>query len=329
MKKYVILVMVALIITVLIPLKHLPHGGVREPQPFPQNEQTDAFDGETFLVLDTDSGEVSEWTERDFLIGTVACEMSPSYHKEALKAQAVAAYTYYSVKRAAARSADKPNKDLGGADFSDVPTRFPEGYTKEGMKERWGDKSDEYYNKIANAVDEVLGQKLYHDGKPICALYHAISFGVTETAKNVWGGEDYPYLCSVPSPGDETAPKFATTVTVTEKEFEEAVTALDKTVSLASKASKWIGKITPSKAGTVLTAKIGDKEFAGVDLREAFGLRSACFAVAYQDGSFTFTVKGYGHGVGMSQYGANYLAGQGAAYKEILQFYYTDVEIRI
>ena len=329
MKKYGILLLIALLISVLIPLPHLSLDREKPNYPTPQNEQADAFDGETFLVMDTDSGKVSEWSERDFIIGTVACEMSPSYHQEALKAQAVAAYTYYSVKRAAERSADEPDKNLNGADFSDVPNRFPEGYTKEGMKERWGSKSGEYYDKIAAAVDEVLGQKLCYHGTPICALYHAISFGTTETADNVWGGDNYPYLCSVPSPGDRTAPKFETTVTVTEKAFRKAIQSLDKTVSLSGKASKWIGKSQLSKAGMVLELKIGDKTFRGTDLRTAFDLRSACFAVEYKDGQFTFTVKGYGHGVGMSQYGANYLAEQGADYREILSFYYTDVEIRI
>lgn len=329
MKKYGILLLVTALLMVLIPLPNLAWDRLSIRTPIPENEQADEFDGETFLVLDTDSGEVSEWSERDFIIGTVACEMSPSYHEEALKAQAVAAYTYYSVKRAATRSASQPNQSLNGADFADVPTRFPEGYTKDGMKERWGSKSDAYYDKIAAAVDEVLGQKLYYHNDPICALYHAISFGTTETAKNVWGGDDYPYLCSVPSPGDTTAPKFETTVTVTEKEWKKAVQSLDKDVLLDGKAAKWIGKTTRSKAGTVLQMVIGDKMFSGTDLRTAFGLRSACFTVEYHDGEFTFTVKGYGHGVGMSQYGANYLAEQGADYQEILSFYYTDVEIRI
>ncbi len=326
MKKYGILLLVTVILMILIPLPNLTRGSRHRNEP--ENEAADAFDGETFLVLDKDSGEVIELSERDFVIGTVSCEMPPSYHEEALKAQAVATYTYYSVKRAETRSATEPDKTLKGADFSDVPSLFPDGYTKEGMVERWGDHAQAYYDKIAQAVDEVLGQKICYDGMPIRALYHAISFGTTETAVNVWGG-DYPYLQSVPSPGDLTAPQYETTVTVTEDDFKTTMLSLDDGLSFDGAADSWIGERTCSDTGMVRTVTVAGKPFKGTDMRTAFSLRSACFTVAYAEGAFTFTVHGYGHGVGMSQYGANYLAGQGADYREILSFYYTDVEIRI
>lgn len=136
--------------------------------------------------------------EREFVIGTVASEMPASYHTEALKAQAVASYTYYSAKRARAR--EEPEEALKGADFADVPATFPETYTEEGLRERWGDNFDTYYNKICDAVDEVMGKTLTYDGELIYAAYHAISSGTTETGVPVWSDGLFP-TCSRSSPG--------------------------------------------------------------------------------------------------------------------------------
>ena len=329
MKKYGILLLIVTLLLMAIPLPNYPFGeGKSSPNDLPENETADAFDGMNFLVLDTDSGKVIEMSERDFIIGTVSCEMSPTYEPEALKAQAVAAYTYYSVKRARTRAADQADKSLKGADFSDVPTRFPEAYSREGMTERFGKNGADYYDKIAAAVDAVLGQKICYQNEPIVALYHAISSGTTEIPANVWGG-DYPYLHSVPSPGDLLAPQYETTVSVWADEFAAGMKTLDDKLAFGDDAAKWVGeKPNCSQAGTVLSINVMGKAFTGSELRTAFDLRSACFTLAYQKGVFTFTVKGYGHGVGMSQYGANYLAEQGANYREILNFYYTDVEIR-
>lgn len=325
MKKYVALLLIATLFMILIPLANYPFD---RPKKSPENEWADSFDGMNFLVLDTDSGQVIEMSERDFVIGTVSCEMSPTYEVEAIKAQAVATYTYYTVKRADTRRAAMPDKSLDGADFADVPADFPEGYGKEGIIKRFGKNGEDYYEKIAAAVDEVLGQKICYQNEPIVALYHAISSGTTETPANIWGG-DYPYLRSVPSPGDLLAPQYETTVRVSADEFADKIKTLDNTLKPAQDAAKWVGeKVTRSDAGTVLAITVMGKTFTGSELRTAFGLRSACFTLAYQDDAFTFTVTGYGHGVGMSQYGANYLAEQGANYREILAFYYTDVTIR-
>ena len=149
MKRYCALVLVVFVMLLLLPLPAL---GVLEgdksplpPRPAqsaPSPDTSSPSASDTFRVLDTDSGKVVELSERDFLIGTVANELYPTYHIEAMKAQAVAAYTYYSRKRTAQRA--NPSADLKGADFSDVPSRFPEGYTTEGLKERWGKNYDTY-----------------------------------------------------------------------------------------------------------------------------------------------------------------------------------------
>ncbi len=276
---------------------------------------------DTFRVMDTASGEVITMSERDFLIGTLAAEMYPTYHPEALKAQAVAAYTYYCYRREAARSGGE------AADFSDVPSTFPDLYTVEGMQARWGDRFEEYHQKLADAVDAVFGEVIRYDGEIIMAVYHAMSVGATETAGVIWG-KDLPYLQSVKSPGDTEAESYRSTVTVSLSDFAAAVTTLD--VTLAGEAAAWvdIGGITRSKSGTVTAVTVGDSVLTGRQLRTLFHLRSAVFDLAFDaENGFTFAVEGYGHGVGMSQYGANCLAQQGKSYRDILSYYYTDVSI--
>lgn len=276
---------------------------------------------ETFRVLDTASGEVITMDEREFLIGTLAAEMYPTYHPEALKAQAVAAYTYYCYRREAARAGGE------AADFSDVPSTFPDLYTVDGMRARWGDRFEEYYQKLADAVDAVFGEVIRHNGEIIMAVYHAMSSTATETAGVIWG-KDLPYLKSVKSPGDTAADSYHSTVTVSVPDFAAAVETLD--VTLSGEAAAWvdIAGITRSKSGTVTAVTVGDRVLTGRQLRTLFDLRSAVFNVTFDPTvGFTFAVEGYGHGVGMSQYGANCLAGQGKTYREILSYYYSDVEI--
>ena len=195
-KRYALLILVVFLLLLLIPLPALGIlGGDKPPvsssegsssgSSSPSGSSAPSADEDSFKVLDVKSGEVLEVGMRDFLIGTVASEMYPTYHIEAMKAQAVASYTYYTVQRI--RQKKNPDPDLKGADFSDVPSTFPETYTQEGLKKRWGDRYDEYYKKVCEAVDAVFGKQLIYNGEPILAAYHAISFGTTEDAANVWG----------------------------------------------------------------------------------------------------------------------------------------------
>ena len=336
MKRYLIVAAVVFALMLVLPLPAFgvlegdksvpPSSGASAPSPGGNASSGQAPAEEaTFKILDVKSGEVVEMGEREFLIGTVANELYPTYHSEAMKAQAVAAYTYYGCKRTAERKS--PTPDLKGADFSDVTSRFPEGYTVEGLKERWGDNFDTYYKKVCDAVDAVLGRRILYQGQPILAAYHAISSGTTETAQVVWGS-DYPYLQSVPSPGDSLSPNYETVVSFKKDEFAEAMEKAVDGLKLDGEASGWItGEPSLSPAGTVTSLTVGGQALTGRQIREALSLRSACFTVKFAEDTFTFTVKGFGHGVGLSQYGADYMARQGADYKELLTHYYTGVTI--
>jgi len=263
-------------------------------------------------------------TERDFLIRTLAMEMSPSTHEEALKAQAVASYTYYARLRQA--QAEEADPALKGADFATPNAKFPSEYTEENLRQRWGEQYEANYAKLAAAVDAVKGVAITHEGKYIDACYHAISSGSTESAATVWGAE-VPYLQAVASPGDRLSEGYASQVTLTADEVRATLTAEVPDLALGEDPAAWFGEPTLSAAGTVAEQPIGDGKLAGTRLRQLFGLRSAAFTVTYAEGTFTFAVRGYGHGVGMSQYGADYLAHQGYTYDEILRYYYTDVTI--
>lgn len=276
---------------------------------------------EDFRVQDVASGRIVALSTRDFLIGTLAAEMYPSFHPEALKAQAVAAYTYYDRKRTAARA------DGCEADFSDVPATFPQLYTVEGMQARWGTQFEAYYQKLCDAVDAVYGYRILYDGQPILAAYHAMTGGDTETAAVIWG-RDLPYLQSVPNAGDALVPSYESVVTVSAADMAAALETQD--ISPVGDAATWIDfdAITRSPAGTVTSLPVGDGTLTGRQVRALFSLRSAVFTVEYRPaGGFVFTVHGYGHGVGLSQYGANALAQQGKTWEEILHYYYTDVTI--
>lgn len=278
---------------------------------------------DAFRVMDAASGNVVVLSEREFLIGTLAAEMYPSFHIEALKAQAVAAYTYYGYERAASRAGDRAD----GADFSDVPDTFPELYTVEGMRARWGDRFDEYYQKLCEAVDAVYGRRILYNDEPILAVYHAMTGGDTETAAVMWG-RDLPYLQSVPNGGDTLSPSYETVVTVPAEEF--AAVLAGEGVVLTGDPAGWVdaGATVCSAAGTVTAVTVGETVFTGQQLRTLFDLRSAVFTLVWRaDAGFVFTVHGYGHGVGLSQYGADALARQGKTWEEILHYYYTGVTI--
>lgn len=274
---------------------------------------------EVFKVLDTAGNALYSFTQRDFLIYTVAAEMPASYPIEALKAQAVASYTYFTYEK----QKNTGNSALQGADFSSVPNSFPTTYSPEGLKKLWGEQYDTYLQKIAAAVDAVLGERLLYNNQPIFAAYHSCNWGRTESSAVVWG-TDFPYLQSVASGGDALSPRATASVTVPDNKFAAAFPKL----SLADNADTWIaGTPTLSPAGSVVSLSVGGTAVSGKAIREAFSLPSTCFTVSHTKDGFVFSVKGYGHGVGMSQFGAKVMAEQGLSYKEILHHYYTGVKL--
>ena len=269
-------------------------------------------DSEAFRVLMTETGEVEKISRRDYLFGVVASEMGPESPLEALKAQTVACYTYALYRKG--ENADKKY------DISDSPDTDQKYVSRSALIEKWGSNADKYSAVLDTAIEQTLNYVMTDsEGKPILAAYHAVSSGRTESAQTVWGS-DYPYLQSVESIGDLLSPDYLSVRTFTQGEISEA---MSKFVTLSGDASKWLGGGEYSESGTVISYKFGDTDVSGADIRDTLGLRSAAFDVSYKDDTFTFNVKGFGHGVGMSQYGAKYLASTGSNFVEILSHYYT------
>lgn len=277
-----------------------------------------------FKILDKSTGEVIEVSDRDFCIGAVAAEMTPDSEKEALKAQCVAAFTCYSKKRDEQRA--DPDDSLNGADFSADLENKEIYISKERMKKDSGGLFEDSYNKIAEAVDEVFGEVITYDGELIVCTYFAISSGATEACADVFGG-DVSYLVPVASPYDTSAPGYLSKKKISVKEFKRVIKDEFPKAKLGDNVKDWVGKAERTASGMVKKIEIGGVEISGTEIRSAFGLRSADFDIDIKDDTVTFTVRGYGHGVGMSQYGANCMAQQGADYKEILQHYYPDTSI--
>lgn len=264
----------------------------------------------------TASDTVTEISIEDYIFGVVAAEMPALYEEEALKAQAVAAYTFYVIQK------DK-NKEQS-FDISDDYTVHQSFVNADSARKKWGDSAQIYENKIRSCVKAVLGQTVLYDGSPATTLYHAISYGVTENAADVWGG-NYPYLISVDSSWDKLEKNYLSEKSFKAEELKDLLSSLAEVKELDKSC---ITDILRTATGGVKSLKISGTEVSGGDLRQALSLRSSNFEVSFLDGIYTFTTKGYGHSIGMSQYGAHYMAMQGKNYKEILLHYYTGCEIK-
>ncbi len=309
---------VVFITSVLFPLFSM-RDTVKSPSP-PSSQQSPTDDKteneETLRVLFTEDNAIKTVTVTEYVTGVVLAEMPAEYEPEALKAQAVVAYTYALYKADLRKKEDYDVTDSHQSDQAFL--------TETEAKERFGNSYQKYLDKVSAAVGEVKGIKITYDGKPILASCHSISSGKTESAEVIWGGK-YPYLKPVESVGDLLSPDYLSKASFSADELKTALESLD--LDLDSDASKWLGKITRSDSGTVLTVNIGKKDIKGSALRSALKLRSSNFDVEYSDKKFNFTVRGYGHGVGMSQYGAQFMALQGSDFEEILNWYYTDCKI--
>lgn len=270
---------------------------------------------DTFKIKMSADGSIVTLTRDDYIFGVVAAEMPALFESETLKAQAVAAYSYACRKKATADSE---------YDLTDNPKTHQCYVSRETVRERWGEKADEYTEKIESAVKSVSGQVLTYDGSIALTAYHAISSGRTENCKDVWGSE-VPYLVSVDSVGDKTAEKYLTTRTLSADEVSSLMSGISKT---QGDAKNWFTDIKRCDTGRVKSLKFCGSDTTGSTVAEALSLRSSNFDISVSDSAFTFTVRGYGHGLGMSQNGADYMAKQGSSYEEILKWYYRGCELQ-
>ena len=276
-------------------------------------------DSETFLIADQSDGAVVSVPRRDYLIGAVAAEMPITWPDEALKAQAIAAHSYALYCR------DHAAEPASGW-LSVDPVRRQGYLTDAVLRSYWGTAYEENYARLSALVDSVLTDVLYYGSAPAGASYFAISNGMTEASENVWGTA-LPYLVAVDSSTDLNADNYLYTVQFTAEQMQQALAGLGLLPDPAAPAN-WFGEAALTPSGYVASLPVCGQSVTGPALRKALGLRSACFTVQYQEGSFLLTTKGYGHGVGLSQWGAKALAEQGQSAEEILAHYFPGTELR-
>ncbi len=262
------------------------------------------------------NGELQTMNLEEYIIDVVAGEVYPTYEPEALKAQAVAARTYLYYKMSGGGCAN-------GGDICTNSAHCQAFKSNEQMRSQWGENYEKYYNAIAQAVTATSGEIITYESKPICALYHSSSVGSTEDCVSVFGG-NYPYLVSVETTADKSEEELSESLTLTKDQFTEKINAAFEDIHVDSIAIK-IDSYTA--AGRVATVQIGESIVKATALRTALGLRSTDFTFENNKNSITFYMKGYGHGVGMSQHGAQGMALEGYDYKQILTHYYTGTTI--
>jgi len=257
--------------------------------------------------------DVRELPLEDYLVGVLAGEMPASFEPEALKAQAVAARTY-------TLSCARSHKH-GEADICADPAHCQAWLDEAAMRKNWGENYERNRARLAAAVTDTAGRWLAYEGEPIFAAFHASSAGATEDCGAVWNPR--PYLVSVPSPESaETVPNYVTVLRCAVLDFRDTLLATRPGADFSAPPESWIGSLDRDGSGRVASVTLGGAVFTGVELRRLFSLRSTAFTLAFEGGQFCFTVTGSGHGVGMSQYGANVMAGQGADWREIVAHYY-------
>ncbi len=251
----------------------------------------------------------------DYVAGVVAAEMPANFELEALKAQALTARTFI-VKALTA----KTKKDIPeGADITDTVNDQVYMNTKE-LKVSWGNKYQTNMTRIKEAVSATKGQLLTYNKELITPSFFSTSNGYTENSEDYWPNA-LPYLRSVKSPWDEKSPKYLSETTISLSEFEHL---LNVKIDSNEDVGKIIQRTDGNRIGEI---EIGGKRMTGKKVRELLGLKSSDFSWYKKGDQVIITTKGYGHGVGMSQYGANGMAESGKSYKDIIAYYYKDVKI--
>ncbi len=285
------------------------------------NEEYNYGKYNTVKLLHTNTGEIEELNLDQYLYGVVSSEMPANFEEEALKAQAVVARTYTIYK------ITNGNKHEN-ADICDDSKCCQAWISKEARFEKWNETERENnWSKIVSAVDSTKGKIIMYEGKPINAFFHSNSGGKTEIASSVWGGKDEPYLQAVETSGESNYTQYSSELTISKEEFIEKIKQYHNDFEIDFSSDNQIEVLEYTEGQRIKKIKIGNLELAGTEIRNIFGLKSAKFEILVEGENVKFNVLGYGHGVGMSQTGADSMAKEGKNYEEIIKHYYTGVEI--
>lgn len=297
---------------------------VTQEQP-EQEVETTIYDYQkykTIKLFHSGSGQIEELPIDEYLYGVVSSEIPANYEAEALKAQAIVARTY-TIYQIMNNSGKHP-----GADICDNSSCCQAWISKDERLSKWApEEAESNWNKIVDAVNSTSGKIITYQNKPINAFFHSNSGGKTESSLNIWGGIDYPYLKSVETAGEEGYTQYSSEAKFTKEELLNKLKEKYEDCEIDYSQENCIQILEYTTSGRVKTIKFGNKEIAGTEARPILGLRSTNFTFTISGDEIIFSVIGYGHGVGMSQTGADALAKSGSNCEEIIKHFYTDVEI--
>ncbi len=288
---------------------------------FNSDNKYDYKEYEKVKLLHVKTGEIVELDLDEYLLGVVSSEMPASYEEEALKAQAVVArtYTIYKMK----------NKKHENADICDDPTCCQAWISKEERLEKWNEEDRQSnWEKIKKAVEETKGKVITYNGEIINAFFHSNSGGTTDTVSSVWGGENLPYLQSVTTSGEDSYSQYNSELELSKAEFINKIKEYHSDFNIDFTLQNQIEILSYTEGGRIEKIRIGNLELSGVEIRNIFSLKSARFTIEIGDENIKFKVIGYGHGVGMSQTGADSMAKKGSNYEDIIKHFYTGIEIK-
>ncbi len=275
----------------------------------------------TVKLLHKKTNTIEEIPLDEYLCGVVSAEMPVDFDIEALKAQAIVArtYTIYKIMQNQSKHGD--------ANICDDSSCCQAWITKQDRQEKWEeDKREDNWNKIVLAVNETKGKIITYNGKPINAFFHSNSGGATEAPVNVWGGGGYPYLQSVETAGEEGYEQYSSELQLSKEEFISKLKEKYSDFSIDFSDANCIQIIEYTTGGRIKTIKIGNHNLSGVEVRSIFSLKSANFTIEINE-NIKFNVKGYGHGVGLSQTGSDSLAKQGYNCEDIIKHFYVGVNV--
>ena len=280
-------------------------------------EDTPRAEPGPILLWDDAAGEALSVSAAEYLMGAAACEMPPDWPDEALKAQMVASHSWALYQLAHSEQSD--------AAITVNSAQCSGWTTARVLQSRWGDDFNARWEHLSQLAEEVLYDLVIYDGTPAATCYHAISAGHTQASQRVWV-EALPYLQGVDSSWDKNAEDFEVSVQYDAQQVSDAMYAY-LGIDVTGNPDSWVGETVWDDAGYVDTIQICGQSVTGTEMRSALSLRSACFAIAWQDGEFTVTTRGYGHGVGLSQEGARAMAAGGASWQDILAYYFPGTEL--
>ncbi len=276
----------------------------------------------TINVVNSNMNDVRSMDLDEYLLGVVSAEMPANYNIEALKAQAVVArtYTLYTITHNSSKHGD--------GSICTSASCCQAWISKEDRMSKWPEEERaNNWKKIEEAVYSTKGQVIEYNGEVIDAFFHSNSGGKTEVPVNVWGGTNFPYLQVVETAGEEEYSQYSSEAEFSKKDFISKIKEKYSDFSINWDEKDSIKIIEYTDGGRARTVKVGNKNLSGVEIRSIFGLKSANFECKIENDKVKFNVIGYGHGVGMSQTGADAMAKAGSSYKEIIEHFYSGIQI--